>query len=291
MSFLKAGIATADWITTVSPTYANEIRSEELGAGLDGLLRHRSARLVGILNGADYTIWDPARDPWIAHTYDSRAVQHRAPNKTALRDAFGLPQTPRNFLLGHIGRLVEQKGVDLILDILGELFELPVQLVILGNGDRVLDERLRQAAARHPRQMAVHIGYSEELAHRIEAGVDAFLMPSRFEPCGLNQLYSLRYGAIPIVRRTGGLADTVVDTTPATLDNCTATGFSFTDPTPRALHNTIRRALNCWQLDPVQWWKLVITGMRQDFSWTASARRYAELYERAATESEGVSAA
>ena len=278
-SFIKGGLVFADRITTVSPTYADEICSAEMGMGLEGLLAHRAAHLSGILNGVDYDVWDPAHDEHIAANYDSHTVQRKHLCKKALQAEFGLPDAPRSLLFGHIGRLVSQKGVDLIIDILDDLVELPIQLVILGSGDAKLESRLQAAAEKHPDKVATHIGYSESLAHRIEAGVDSFLMPSRFEPCGLNQIYSLRYGSVPIVRRTGGLADTVVDSTPMSFDDQTASGFCFTDATPAALLSAIRRALNCYELDPVQWWKIVITGMRANFSWETSAREYVTLYE------------
>lgn len=227
-SFIKGGLVFADWITTVSPNYAREILTPEFGCGLEGLLQYRADRLVGILNGADYDIWNPADDPLIEQPYGPGTQRLKAVNKSALRRHFGLPQDTDAPLFAHIGRLVEQKGIDLLLEALPELMRARAHLIVLGSGECRFEEALRAAAAAHRDRIAVSIGYSEELAHRIEAGADIFLMPSRFEPCGLNQIYSQRYGTVPIVRRTGGLTDTVVDTTEKTIQNKTATGFCST---------------------------------------------------------------
>jgi starch synthase len=278
LSFIKGGIATANWISTVSPTYAREICNTGAGYGLAGLLRHREESLSGILNGIDCDIWDPGTDPAIEKNYTVHELQSKAPNKAALQREFGLPEDPRMLLLGHVGRLVEQKGIDLILDVLDELLQHPVQLVILGSGDTGIEQLLETHASRHPRQCAVRIGYDEQLAHRIEAGADCFLMPSRFEPCGLNQLYSLHYGTVPIVRRTGGLADSVVGLDESGRNVHVATGFSFVEDTPGAVLNACLRALAHFQPPKIDWWKMVITGMRQDFSWHSSALQYQELY-------------
>ncbi len=281
LSFLKGGIASADWVTTVSPTYAQEIRTPRYGYGLEGLLQYRSAQLAGVLNGMDDKVWNPATDPHIERRYDARALRHKLFNRSALQRELGLPVSARPLLLGHVGRLVEQKGVDLMLEVLDALFEDRVQLVILGTGDALLEQGLQEAALRHPEQLAVRIGYDEGLAHRIEAGCDAFLMPSRYEPCGLNQMYSLRYGTVPIVRRTGGLADTVVDLDERSESDYSATGFTFDDPSAKALLGVCRRALEVFQHRRLDWWKLVITGMREDYSWTKSARRYRHIYAEA----------
>ena len=278
LSFLKGGIASADWVTTVSPTYAEEICTSRYGCGLEGLLQHRSPQLTGILNGMDCSVWNPATDPFIERPYDARSLQFKVFNKSTLQRDQGLPVDSRPLLLGHIGRLVTQKGSDLILAILDELFEHPVQLVILASGDEKLERQLLDAAARYPQQLAVKIGYDEKLAHRIEAGADCFLMPSRYEPCGLNQMYSLRYGTVPIVRRTGGLADTVIDLNDRHAREYTATGFSFKEDSPAAVLETCLRALTLYESSKVEWWKLVITGMREDFCWPASAARYLALY-------------
>ncbi len=214
LSFIKGGLAFADWVTAVSPTYAREILTPAFGYGLEGLLQHRIERLQGVLNGIDYHAWDPASDPAIAQHFDVGTFNLKHVNKLKLQQELGLPQSQDAFLLGHIGRLVEQKGVDMILDIVpGLVKQENTQLVLLGSGDPRLEQALREAAAQNPERVAIYIGYDEQLAHRVEAACDCFLMPSRFEPCGLNQLYSLRYGTVPIVHRTGGLADTVVCST------------------------------------------------------------------------------
>lgn len=290
-AFIKGGLACADWLTTVSPTYAREIQTPEHGFGLDGLLRHRAARLVGILNGIDYEEWSPGRDPHLAARFTRRTLARRARNKAAVQARFGLPTHGGAPLLGHIGRLVEQKGADLILGALDGLLAHGAQLVVLGSGAPHLERAVREAAARYPDRVGVHVGYDEPLAHLIEGGVDMFLMPSRFEPCGLNQMYSLRYGAVPVVRRTGGLADTVVDADEAALAEGRATGFVFDAPEPAALLEACRRAIACYRERPADWRRIVLTGMAQDFSWRASARRYLELYRRALLERRGAARA
>ena len=283
-SFIKGGLAFADWINTVSPTYAEEILTPAFGYGLEGLLRHRSDRFMGILNGIDYDQWNPAADPLIEQTFDARGYDRKLENKLALQRAFGLDEDPQAPLFGHIGRLVEQKGVDIILDILPRLFEHPkAQLIVLGSGSHWLESQLIHNRTEHPRRMAVTVGYDEALAHRIEAGSDCFLMPSRFEPCGLNQLYSLRYGTLPIVHGTGGLADTVVDATPGNVRANRATGFVFETPEPDALWDAVQRALSLFE-ERERWETLAITGMAQDFSWEASAKRYLGLYQKAIDE-------
>lgn len=280
LSFIKGGLVFADWITTVSPTYAEEIRTPAFGCGLEGLLQIRADRLRGILNGADYRIWNPNHDPHLPHHYNGRSLAGKAANKAALQREFDLPEQAQIPLLAHIGRLVAQKGIDLLLECLPQVLAGEAQLVLLGSGEPELEARLQALQARHPDQIGLRLGYDEALAHRIEAGADMFVMPSRFEPCGLNQLYSLRYGTLPVVRRTGGLADTVIDADATARAAGTATGFVFTETTPAALAEALRRAL---QLYPqTQAWKqLVQTAMRQDFSWKRSAGQYLELYETA----------
>jgi len=280
LSFLKGGIATADWVTTVSPSYAEEICTSEFGYGLEGLLQYRSDKLTGILNGMDNQTWNPGSDPHIERSYDVHSLQHKVVNKFALQREQGLPVGSQPLLLGHIGRLVEQKGVDLILDSLDALFQHPIQMVILGSGAHELEQRLMAAAERYPEQLAVHIGYDEQLAHRIEAGADCLLMPSRYEPCGLNQMYSMAYGTIPIAHRTGGLADSIVDLDKQSERDYTATGFIFDEDSPQAILKTCLRALTLFQTRRIDWWKLAITGMKKDFSWSKSAAQYLELYQR-----------
>jgi starch synthase len=273
LSFLKAGLQFADAITTVSPTYAREIQTPADGMGLDGLLRYRADRLSGILNGIDTTQWNPATDPYLAAPYDANRLAAKAANKTALRAELGLAATDMP-ILGIVSRFTGQKGLDLVADIANELAALPVQLAVLGNGMPEMETALRAMAQRWPGQFAVHIGFDERLAHRIEAGADLFLMPSRFEPCGLNQMYSLRYGTPPIVRATGGLADTVIDAS----DTRQGNGFVFDQATPAALLATIRRAVALWRDNPRRWKTLQRRGMSADFSWRAPAQRYASLY-------------
>lgn len=280
MSFIKGGLVFADRLTTVSPTYAKEITTPEFGCGLDGLLAHRSDCLEGILNGVDYTVWDPRRDPLIAKSYDADCLDRKAANKTELQRRFGLPVDPAPPLLAHVGRLVDQKGIDLLLEILPELARRSMQLVVLGSGQKALEDALRASQQCYPQCIGVSIGYDESLAHLVEAGADAFVMPSRFEPCGLNQIYSLRYGTAPIVRRTGGLADTVVDADAFNLQENTATGFVFDQATPADLLNAIDRALILHGHSGA-WKRLIITAMSQDFSWARSASRYLDLYHRA----------
>ena len=277
IALIKGGLVFADALSTVSPTYAHEIQTPEFGEGLDGLLRHRQQVLHGVLNGIDTTLWDPATDPHLPAHYDTHDLNGKAQIKRALQAEMGLPVRDDLPLLGFIARLVPQKGIDLILDVLSELVRLPVQLVFLGAGMSELEERLRQACVSAPGHVAGRIGFDEGLAHRIEAGSDLFLMPSRFEPCGLNQLYSLRYGTPPIVHRSGGLADSIVDTHESSLMEGTATGFVFSPPTPWALLDAIRRALHCYH-QPAQWAKVVHTAMAQNYSWTRSAHDYLRIY-------------
>jgi starch synthase len=282
MSFIKGGIIFSDRVNTVSPRYADEVRTQRFGYGLDGLLRQLGGRFRGILNGIDYRVWNPADDPALPQTYDSEHVHLKGENKLALQQQFGLPRDEHAFVLGHVGRLVEQKGVDLIIDILPRLVDAgQVQLVMQGAGDRALEQALQDAAARHPDRVSVYIGYDEVRAHLIEAGSDVFLMPSRFEPCGLNQMYSLRYGTVPIVHNTGGLADTVADASDAALAAGTATGFLFNDPNPDGLWYALEQALRLRRERPEQWRALILAGMRQDLSWQASARHYLDFYAEA----------
>ena len=271
MSFLKGGLVFADAITTVSPNYASEIQTDAFGCGLDGLLRRRRDVLTGIRNGIDTKAWDPAADARIAARYDAASLEKKASNKLALQRRLGLPQDADVPLLGSVGRLTHQKGTDLLLEALDELVALPAQLALLGTGEREYERRLRAFAARHPQAVAATIGFDEDLAHGIEAGADIFLMPSRFEPCGLNQMYSQRYGTPPVAHATGGLADTIIDG---------ETGFLF--EAPKGLAAAARRAVNLWR-DKARWRAIQQKAMACDFSWDAPARRYADLYRRLAT--------
>jgi starch synthase len=282
ISFIKGGLVFADAITTVSPGYAREVQQPELGAGLDALLRHRAADLVGILNGIDTDIWNPAADPLIARHYDHTTLDRKADNKRALQAELGL--TPGAApLLGMVTRLTEQKGIDLVLEALPALRELGTQLAILGTGSATFERALAEVAAAHPGQVAFRNSYDERLAHLIEAGADLFLMPSRFEPCGLNQMYSMAYGTPPVVHRTGGLGDTVRDAGPvaaaASGAAASGTGFVFDRPLADALVAAVRNAIEWWR-QPAAWRALQASAMRQDFSWAASSSAYVELYRR-----------
>jgi starch synthase len=279
VSFLKGGLAYADAITTVSPTYAREICAEPLGFGLQGLLSARAGVLTGILNGVDTAHWDPARDPLIARRYGADTLDHKRANKRALQSALGLEPADDTPVLGVVSRLVEQKGIDLIADVMGAVVESPAQFAIQGTGDRAIEARLLALAEAHPRRVGVRIAFDEKLAHLIEAGADLFLMPSRFEPCGMNQMYSQRYGTLPVVCRTGGLADSVVDCTPQTLAAGTASGFSFEPPSAAAFSAAIGRALALYR-QPETWAALQRSAMARDVSWNASAAQYVRVYER-----------
>ena len=277
VSFIKGGLCFADWITAVSPSYAEEICVSPGGMGLEGLLSHRRDRLVGILNGIDEAVWNPATDPHLEHNYAVDSLPLKRDNARALQRELGLSFRDDLPLLAFVGRLVEQKGVDLLLAVLDEFIGEQAQLVVLGTGDPRLETELSALAARHPGYAAVVLAYNEGLAHRIEAAADLFLMPSLFEPCGLNQMYSLRYGTLPLVRAVGGLADTVTDAREPHLANGTATGFVFKNPSPDALRQALQRALGLWQ-EPARWRQMQVTAMAEDFSWRDRARSYLELY-------------
>lgn len=276
-SFIKGGVFYADEITTVSPTYAREICESPGGMGLEGLLSQRREHLVGILNGIRSEVWDPACDPYLERTYDVESLQHKAMNKIGLQRELGLAFRRDCPMLGFVGRLVEQKGLELMLPVLEQLLDSPVQIVILGTGEVRYEQELQSLAARWPESMSVILAYNEGLAHRIEAAADIFLMPSLFEPCGLNQLYSLRYGTLPVVREVGGLADTVQDASTAALESGTATGFVFRPPLSSEFLQATLRAIKLWH-DAVAWQEVQRTAMCQDFSWQRSAQRYLELY-------------
>jgi starch synthase len=281
IGFLKAGLQFADRITTVSPTYAREIQSDEGGMGLSGLLRDRAHDIVGILNGIDTTVWNPATDAAIASRFDANHLDARAANKVALQQRFGLAPAPEAFLLGVISRLSWQKGLDLLLASLPTVLGEGMQLALLGSGDADLQNGFRTAAESRPGQIGVVIGYDEALAHSIQAGADALLVPSRFEPCGLTQLCALRYGAVPIVSRVGGLEDTVVDADDAAIASGAATGFKFGPVTAENLAATLSRAHGLFRDQPV-WRKIQQRGLSTDVSWRDRASRYAELYRELA---------
>ena len=278
LSFIKGGLVFADRINTVSNQYAREIQTPEMGYGLEGLLQYRGNVLSGIVNGIDDTIWNPQTDKLISQNYTSKTLAKKKTNKSALQKLFKLPVKEDVFMLGFVGRLVEQKGTDLIIEFLKSIDKNPVQFCLLGSGDKGFESMLIDLAEKNPKQIGVNIGYYEKIAHQIEAGTDAFLMPSRFEPCGLNQLYSLRYGTVPIVHNVGGLADTVINTTDETIANNTATGFVFNQPTLTALSVAINQAQKVYR-KPRIWQKLARNGMKADFTWSKSALEYLNLYQ------------
>jgi starch synthase len=280
ISFMKAGLQFADRITTVSPTYAREIESDEGGMGMGGLLRGRSHALSGILNGIDVSVWNPETDPHIATRFNAGALELRATNKLALQHRVGLDPSPNAQLLGVVSRLSWQKGLDLLLESIPTILREGMQLVLLGSGDVELQDRYQALAAANAGRIAVVIGYDEALAHLIQAGSDALVVPSRFEPCGLTQLCALRYGAIPIVSRVGGLADTVADIEEA---GGAATGFKFGPVTAEGLTGALQRASSLWQDRPA-WRRLQQNGMATDVSWRNQAGRYAALYRDVVTD-------
>ncbi|WP_262964118.1 glycogen synthase GlgA [Methylobacter psychrophilus] len=279
LSFIKGGLAYADRITTVSQTYAVEIQTAAFGYGLEGLLSYRKDDLTGIINGIDADQWNPETDPAISERFDILTLPKKQLNKMALQKQHALPVNNAVPVFVLISRLVEQKGIDLVLECLPEMLTLPLQFILLGKGEKSFEQQLSTFASRYPNKIAITLGYDEDLAHQLEAGADVFLMPSKFEPCGLNQLYSQRYGTVPIVRKTGGLADTVVDTLPETLGNKTATGFVFNQATSGSLMETIKRALIVYS-QPEIWKQLQTNGMQKDYSWNNSAKEYMGLYEQ-----------
>jgi starch synthase len=269
VSLMKAGISYSDRITTVSKTYAKEIRTQEFGCGLEGLLAYRAHVLTGILNGADYARWDPSRDPHIAAQYAPDSLDGKRACKAALQSEMGLDVRDDAFLLGSVSRLTTQKGLDLLMDALPSVIDRNTQLVMLGSGDPVMERGFVAAMNTYPGRLAVRLGFDDPLAHRIEAGSDAFVMPSRFEPCGLNQMYSLKYGTPPIVHRVGGLADTVENG---------VTGFTFDVPNAAALAAAIKRAASTFAR-PAEWLQMQRRAMAKDFGWPHAAREYLAVYD------------
>jgi starch synthase len=284
LNLMKGGLVYADQISTVSPTYAKELQTAQYGAGLEGLLVNRSSHLTGILNGIDYDVWNPETDKLITEHFCAADPTGKAACKAALQKEAGLPVSAETPLIGIISRLDPQKGFDLIADVLEQVVASGVQLVLLGTGAAEYHRLFEQSAAAHPQQVSANLKFDNGLAHRIEAGADIFLMPSRYEPCGLNQMYSLRYGTIPVVRRTGGLADSIVDATAESIVSGRGTGFVFEQYAAEELLHAIERALATYKRKS-QWKKLVQNAMSQDFSWGNSARQYAALYARLAGQS------
>ncbi|MFY9627356.1 MAG: glycogen synthase GlgA [Methylocystis sp.] len=279
VGFLKAGLQFADRITTVSPSYAAEITTSEFGMGLEGLLRARASDVVGILNGVDEDVWNPNKDARIPVNYNQAWVSLRQRNKAALQRRVGLQVDPQALLIGVVSRLSWQKGLDLLLDALAEILMNDAQLVLLGAGEKSLEQGFIDAARKYPGRVGVKIGYDEDVSHLVQAGADVFLVPSRFEPCGLTQLYALRYGAVPVVARVGGLQDTIIDANEMALKAGVATGLQFSPVTEDALISVMRRVRNIFA-DKAQWRQIQNNGMKTDVSWRNPARRYAELYRR-----------
>ncbi|MGX3021456.1 glycogen synthase GlgA [Ursidibacter sp. B-7004-1] len=283
MSYLKAGLFYADKITTVSPTYAQEITEHIAGGGMHGLLQTRQAegRLCGILNGVDDTVWNPETDHHIISNYRASYMQGKAKNKAELQRYFGLPEEKDALLFVMVTRLTEQKGADFLLAKIDEIMQHPVQLIVLGSGSPDLENALRYAQSRYPQQIGLKIGYDEALSHQIIAGGDVILVPSRFEPCGLTQLYGLKYGTLPLVRKTGGLADTVNDSHKESIENRTATGFVFKHPDADDFMEATLRAINLWKKQKL-WSSVRQNALAQDFGWTKVAEQYQALYREVA---------
>lgn len=282
ISFLKAGIAWADALTTVSPTYGREILTPEYGCGLDGLLLERAACLTGIMNGADYRVWDPANDINLTHTYTARQMAPKRACKTAVQNEMGLEPSDDIPLIAFMSRLAHQKMPDIILDALPVLLAKGIQFALVADGDAAYSNRFRELAASYPEQVFARIGYEEAFAHRLLAGADMLLHPSRYEPCGLSPIYAMRYGTVPIVRRSGGLADSVVDADQNNIKNGIATGFSFDQATVQDLVACVERALSLYR-QPIAWQKIRSCAMRQDFGWSRSAQAYADVYRTLVT--------
>lgn len=280
VSFMKAGLVYGDRITTVSPTYAREIRRPDMGHGLHGVIDHRAADLTGILNGVDYSVWDPGSDSALPTLYARDSLVGKVACKAALQSELGLSLKPRAPLFVVVSRLTAQKGLDLVLPVISGIVHLGGQLAVLGSGDADIERHFQEAAAAHPGSVALRIGFNEGLSHRVIGGADVIVVPSRFEPCGLTQMYGLRYGALPLVRRVGGLADTVVDATEANVVQDVATGFVFDDATPAGLSAAIDRAVAIYG-NASLWTQLMRRAMAQNFSWDASAQKYVEVYRQA----------
>lgn len=278
MSYLKSGLSTASALSTVSPSYAEEILTPEFGMGLEGIIADRAVDLYGIVNGIDAQVWNPATDPLIATQYASGAFKKRQANRAALTARFGLDDDDGP-IFSIVSRLTWQKGMDLLGEVIEDIVSAGAKLAVLGSGDSVLEAQLLAAASRYRNRIGVVIGFDEPLSHLMQAGADAILIPSRFEPCGLTQLYALRYGCVPVVARTGGLADTIVDANEAALAGGVATGIQFGPVTADALRRAIQRTMRLYR-DPKAWAQLQKQGMKSDVSWGRSAERYAELYQR-----------
>jgi starch synthase len=282
LSYLKAGVMFSDALTTVSPTYAQEIQRPEYGYGFDGIIRARSSALTGILNGIDDVAWDPRRDQFLPQPFDATDVEGKRASKRALLELYGLPTDDAAMarpLIAMVSRMTEQKGLDLIAALAPRLPSLDASFTIVGTGERRFENMWQRLAFNHPERFGVFVGFDERRAHLVEAGADLFMMPSRYEPCGLNQMYSMRYGTVPVVRAVGGLVDTVKPYNPK---NGQGTGFLFSDYHPDALWDALRRALDTYREQPSRWQRLRRNGMTRDFSWRKSAAEYVKLYRRVA---------
>ena len=279
LSFLKAGLFYSHYLTTVSPTYAREIQQETLGFGMQGLLHERRGVLKGIVNGIDTQAWDPMQDPYLSQNYAAQSLDHKLQNKIALQQAMGLQVEAPTPLVAIISRITPQKGSELVLNLMNDLVREGVQFVLLGSGDKNLERSFQQLGRSNPGRISINIGYDEGLSHRIEAGADMFLMPSHFEPCGLNQMYSQRYGTPPIAHATGGLADTIVGASAKNIADNQASGILFYDMHYPTVLAALRHAIQLFRKEPIIWRKLQSAGMARDFSWQKSAQEYLKLYQ------------
>jgi len=281
INLMKGGIILADAINTVSPTYCKEIQTEEFGFGLEGVIQENAHKLHGILNGADYSLWSPEKDPYIAQPYDTKKPARKKENKKDLQKELGLKVQEDIPVIGMVTRIIQQKGFDIIIPILETLLQKEdIQLVILGSGDEKYEQELEEVQKKHGNKFIFVKGYKNALSHRIEAGADIFLMPSAFEPSGLNQMYSLKYGTIPVVRKIGGLNDTIVPCTPANMKKGRANGFMFSEYSSDKLLKTIKKALHLYRNDSQSWKQLMKNAMKYDFSWKKSAEQYIKIYNK-----------
>jgi starch synthase len=278
-SFLKTGLAYADAITTVSPTYAEEIRTPAYGCGLEDLLTKRKKDLHGILNGIDLAVWDPEKDTNIVKNFSVSNIDNKEECKRDLCVTMGIPYQPGTPVIGLIARFSDQKGLDLVAESMDNILKSGAQLLVVGSGDHKYEDLFTKLHKKHPTQVGIYLGFHDNFAHKIEAGADIFMMPSAYEPCGLNQMYSMHYGTVPVVRATGGLADTVIDLENGTRKN-PATGFTFGKYDAKAFWKALERAITIYRKDPKTWRELQLAGMTRDFSWTRSGISYAELYEK-----------
>ncbi|HZX48389.1 MAG TPA: glycogen synthase GlgA [Nitrospirota bacterium] len=281
INLLKGGIIFSDIVTTVSPSYSREIQTEVYGYGLEGVLKERSKDLYGIINGVDYDEWDPSKDDHIKVKYSIKSIAHKKECKKELQKKCGLPVTDKP-LIGMVSRLDDHKGYDILAEIMDELMLLDIQMVMLGTGKAKYQDIFKKFKKKYPDKLSLNLFFDNTLAHKIEAGSDLFLIPSKYEPCGLSQLYSFKYGTVPVAHKTGGLADTITDFIPSTIDDKKATGFLFSHYSPDALLKAVMLSLYVYE-DKVTWKKVVISGMKSDFSWKQPAKEYVRLYEKLTT--------